>query len=302
MTPFPLQFADVPGWLPFSGAVEALPELVVQLAVFALATAAVVLVGFVVGAPLVGYVVRYLGAHDRLQQFVVNLTRVASLPAALVVGLFVAGFDLASFGVLAVLLIGLLGFVLATDNVVRDTVSGFYLLVAQPFDRGDWIAVDDVEGRVERINVRTTDVRTFDNETVRVPNALLNEQPVTNRSAQSQIRQQFHFGIAYDEDVSTAMEAVTLAARQVEGVAAEPVPEVRAVELEPSWVTLRATIWLDDPTPLEYIDTRSQFIRGAKAALMENQIDINPNVTELSGQIGTAEVDTDNTVLEREHT
>ena len=313
MTPRPLQFADVPSWLPFEGTIEALPELVVQFGAFTLVTGATLLVGFLVGPSLTRLLTARLGAHDRLQQFVVNLERVVVVPAALVIGLSVAGFDRVSMGVLVAVLVVLLGFVLATDNVVRDVVGGCSLLVSQPFahgdwiavddveGHGDWIAVDDVEGRVERVGVRTTDVRTFDNETVTVPNALLNEVPVTNRSAQPQIRQQFRFGIAYDETISTAMEAVVLAARQAEGVADEPVPEVRAVELEPSWVTLRATIWLDDPTRLEYIDTRSRFIRAAKAALLENDIDINPTVTELSGQIGTAELDTDGTVLEREN-
>ena len=301
MTPRPLQFADVPSWLPFEGTIEALPELVVQFGAFTLVTGATLLVGFLVGPSLTRLLTARLGAHDRLQQFVVNLERVVVVPAALVIGLSVAGFDRVSMGVLVAVLVVLLGFVLATDNVVRDVVGGCSLLVSQPFAHGDWIAVDDVEGRVERVGVRTTDVRTFDNETVTVPNALLNEVPVTNRSAQPQIRQQFRFGIAYDETISTAMEAVVLAARQAEGVADEPVPEVRAVELEPSWVTLRATIWLDDPTRLEYIDTRSRFIRAAKAALLENDIDINPTVTELSGQIGTAELDTDGTVLEREN-
>ena len=301
MTPRPLQFADVPSWLPFEGTIEALPELVVQFGAFTLVTGATLLVGFLVGPSLTRLLTARLGAHDRLQQFVVNLERVVVVPAALVIGLSVAGFDRVSMGVLVAVLVVLLGFVLATGNVVRDVVGGCSLLVSQPFAHGDWIAVDDVEGRVERVGVRTTDVRTFDNETVTVPNALLNEVPVTNRSAQPQIRQQFRFGIAYDETISTAMEAVVLAARQAEGVADEPVPEVRAVELEPSWVTLRATIWLDDPTRLEYIDTRSRFIRAAKAALLENDIDINPTVTELSGQIGTAELDTDGTVLEREN-
>lgn len=300
MTPLPLQFADPPGWLPFEGAIEALPDLAVQLGVFALVAAATTVLGLFVGAPLARYLAGRFGAHARLQQFLVNLNRVVTVPVAVMAGLSVAGFDLASLAVLAVLLVALLGFVLATDNVVRDVVGGFSLLISQPFTHGDWIAFDDVEGRVEQVGVRTTAVRTFDNETVTVPNALLTEVPVTNRSAQPQIRQQFRFGIAYDEDISTAMEAVLLAARQVEGVADEPVPEVRAVELEPSWVTLRATIWLDDPTRLEYIDTRSRFIRAAKAALLENEIDINPEVTELSGQIGTAELDTDGTVLERE--
>jgi small conductance mechanosensitive channel len=129
---------------------------------------------------------------------------------------------------------------LSADGLVRDVVGGFFLLLSQPFVHGDWIAVADVEGRVERVGVRQTAVRTFDNETV--PNATLNEQPVTNRSAQDELRQSLRFGVGYDEDLSQAMEAVLMAAREVEGVAAEPVPAVRAVDLDLSWVTLQATI------------------------------------------------------------
>lgn len=295
----PLQLTDLPEWLPFAGAIEGLPDPAVQVGVFALVALLIAAAGMFVVAPSLRLLAGRLGAHDRLQQFLSNLTTVLSVVVGLLGGLVFAGFDLASGVLLAVLLIVALGTALAADDLVRDVVGGFFLLVSRPFDHGDWIVVDEVEGRVERIGVRTTRVRTFDNETVTVPNAALNEQPVTNRSAQDELRQTFRFGVAYDEDLSTAMEAVLMAAREVEGVAEEPVPEVRAVDLDPSWVTLRATIWMVDPTRLEYLDTRSQFIRAAKAALMANDVDINPQRTEISGQIGTAEIDADGAALER---
>lgn len=295
----PLQITDLPDWLPFRDAVAGLPDAAVQVVAFALVALLVAGAGAFVVAPLVRLVAGRLGAHDRLTQFLSNLTTVVSVVAGLPVGLVVAGFDLASGALVALLLIAMLGLALTADDLVRDVVGGFFLLISRPFSRGDWITVDDVEGRVERVDVRTTKVRTFDNETVTVPNGVLNEQPVTNRSAQDELRQSFRFGVAYEQDLSTAMEAVLLAAREVKGIADEPVPEVRAVDLEPSWVTLRATIWMDDPTRLEYIDTRSQFIRAVRAALMENDIDINPKMTELSGQIGTVELDADSTDTER---
>ncbi|GAB7094799.1 hypothetical protein JCM30237_19520 [Halolamina litorea] len=297
---FPIQSVALPGWLPFREAIAGLPDPIVSLGMFVLVTGVFAGGGLFVAAPALRVLTRRLGGHDRLQQFVSNLTRVLSGVAAVLVGLLAGGFDLASGAFAAVLLLAGLGVAIAADDLVRDVVGGFFLLLSQPFARGDWIAVDGVEGRVERVGVRTTAVRTFDNETTTVPNGVLNEQPVTNRSAQQELRQTFHFGIAYDESLSTAMEAVLMAAREVEGVAEEPVPEVRAVDLEPSWVTLRATVWMQDPTRLEYVDTRSRFIRAVKAALMENGIDINPNKTEISGQIGTAEIDSDGAVLERE--
>ena len=295
----PIQFSDLPGWVPFGDAVAGLPDIAVQVGTFVLVTLTIAGAGAFVVAPLLGAIARRYEAHDRLLQFLSNLVTVVATVVGLLVGLVAAGFDLASGALVAVLLIAMVGVALSADDLVRDVVGGFFLLLSQPFVRGDWIAVEDVEGRVERVGVRTTAVRTFDNETVTVPNGTLNEQPVTNRSAQDELRQTFRFGVGYDENLSQAMEAVMMAAREVEGVAAEPVPEVRAVDLDPSWVTLRATIWMNDPTRLEYIDTRSRFVRAVKAALMTNDIDINPQKTELSGQIGTAEVDTDNAVTER---
>lgn len=296
----PIQAGNLPGWLPFRDAVAGLPDPVVQVGVFVVVALLIAGAGAFVLAPLLRLIAGRLGAHDRLTQFLSNLTTVVAAVVGLLVGLVAAGFDLASGGLVAVLLIGALGLALAADDLVRDVVGGFFLLLSQPFARGDWIAVEGVEGRIERVGVRTTRVRTFDNETVTVPNSLLNERPVTNRSAQDELRQTFRFGVAYDEDLEKAMEATLVAAREVEGIAAEPVPEVRAVDLDPSWVTLRATVWMNDPTRLEYIDTRSRFIRAVKAALMENGIDINPEKTEISGQIGTAEIDSDGAVLERD--
>lgn len=295
----PIQVVGLPDWLPYREVIEGLPDIAVQLGMFALVAVAVSVAGGFVVAPLARYVTGALGAHDRLQQFLANATKLSAVPAAVLAGLLVAGFELASVTVGVVLLVGLLGVALAADDLVRDLVGGIFLLVSQPFAHGDWIRFGDVEGRVEHIGVRMTEIRTFDNETTTVPNAVLNEVPVTNRSAQSKLRQRYHFGIAYDEDTADAMEAVLMAAREVDGVVEEPVPDVRAVGFEPSWVTLRTTVWLENPTRLEYIDVRSQFIRAAKAALTENGIDINPEKTELSGRLGTVELDGDGTAVER---
>lgn len=295
----PLQRSALPDWLPLRETVAGLPDIVLQVGVFVLVALLIAGAGAFVVAPLLRLLARRLGAHDRLTQFLSNLTTVTAALVGVLVGLVVAGFDLASGALVAVLLIGALGIALSADDLVRDVVGGFFLLLAQPFTRGDWIVVDDVEGRVERVGVRNTQVRTFDNETVTVPNATLNEAPVTNRSAQDKLRQTVRFGVGYEQDLSTAMEATLMAAREVEGIAEEPVPEVRAVDLEPSWVTLRATVWMDDPTRLAYVDTRSRFVRAVRAALMANDIDINPEMTELSGQIGTVELDADGTDTER---
>ena len=72
---------------------------------------------------------------------------------------------------------------LALQDVLRSLVAGVYLLLERPFAIGDRIRVGDVEGRVEGIDIRTTALRTDDDERVLVPNATVFAGIVTNRSA-----------------------------------------------------------------------------------------------------------------------
>jgi small-conductance mechanosensitive channel len=53
-------------------------------------------------------------------------------------------------------------------------------LFERPFKVGDWIVVGGAEGTVRRINVRATEIQTFDNATVIVPNSQFISGPVTN--------------------------------------------------------------------------------------------------------------------------
>ena len=72
---------------------------------------------------------------------------------------------------------------LALQDVLRGFVAGVYLLLERPFAIGDRIQVQGVEGTVEGIDIRTTELRTDTGERVLVPSAMVFANIVTNRSA-----------------------------------------------------------------------------------------------------------------------
>jgi small conductance mechanosensitive channel len=83
---------------------------------------------------------------------------------------------LATFGA-AWLAIGL-----AAQDIIKSFLAGIYLLFERPFLIGEEIEVKDKVGRVEHVGFRATSIRTAENVRVVVPNVIIFNEVVSNRS------------------------------------------------------------------------------------------------------------------------
>ena len=133
------------------------------------------------------------------RESVVTMTGYAGVAIALVIALSVAGFSFTNLAIIAGALSVGIGFGL--QNIVNNFVSGLILLFERPIRTGDWIVVGNTEGYVKRISIRATQLQTFDQADVVVPNSELISNQVTNWMLHdSRGRVIVPVGVAYGSD------------------------------------------------------------------------------------------------------
>ena len=169
----------------------------------------------------------------------------------LTVGVLIAlnqgvGADLTSIAVIFTALSVGIGFGL--QYLAADIASGFILLFERPLRVGDWITIEDSEGKVLSINLRTTVVSTNDRISIIVPNSKLVSQRVINWSyGDPRARMSIPVGVDYDSDIDLVTQTLLDAAEDVENVLQDPSPQVQFLNFGDFSLDFRLMIWTKHP-------------------------------------------------------
>ncbi|MFI8739335.1 mechanosensitive ion channel family protein [Stutzerimonas zhaodongensis] len=197
-----------------------------------------------------------------------NLVRQVSYYAIWVLGIIVAA---SAFGLEpSTLATGLgltslaLGF--ALKDILSNFVSGLLILTLRPFQLGDQIIIGETEGSVERIELRATQIRTYDGRRVLVPNAETFTSRVTNNTAAPIRRGKVVCMLYYGIDIDTINAVMRDAAQQTPGVLATPHAEVLLNDLGESQLVFDVLFWCDSRRS-DFVTTASEVRKALVAAL-----------------------------------
>lgn len=128
-----------------------------------------------------------------------------------------------------------------SQNLVKDIISGLFILFEDQFAVGDYIIIEGKSGIVEAVGIRATKIRDFTGELHTIPNGSISS--VTNKT-RSDMRALVEISIAYDEDVDKAIEVLNEVSLNIRGDYDTIVqgPDVTGVVgLSDSGVVLRVT-------------------------------------------------------------
>jgi len=121
---------------------------------------------------------RNIGMDRGSRDALVTLTGYLGMIIAILLGLTVAGVSFSGLALVAGALSVGIGFGL--QNIVNNFISGLILLFERPINNGDYITVNNVEGTVKRISIRSTEIETLNRTNIIVPNSQLISEQVTN--------------------------------------------------------------------------------------------------------------------------
>ncbi|HEY9296802.1 MAG TPA: mechanosensitive ion channel domain-containing protein, partial [Phormidium sp.] len=156
------------------------------------------------------------------------------------------GLDLSSLTILA----GVLGvgIGLGLQGIAKEFVSGLVIIFERPIQVGDFINVGDFMGTVERISVRSTEIRTLDRVSIIVPNSHFLEKEVVNWSHGSPVTLiRLPVRIAYGSDLKKVREALLDAAQDQPNIVYEPPPNVLFKNYGENYLNLELIAWMTEP-------------------------------------------------------
>ena len=103
---------------------------------------------------------------------------------------------------------------LAVGLAAQDTLANLFGAVAvfldKPFRIGDRIQIDNVDGNVETIGLRSTRVRNLDGHLVTIPNKTVGNATIVNVAARERVKTVMNIGITYDTPVEKVKLAISI--------------------------------------------------------------------------------------------
>jgi small conductance mechanosensitive channel len=161
----------------------------------------------------------------------------------------------------------------AFKDIFQNLVAGILLLIRHPFRAGDEITSGAFTGTVESIETRATYIRTYDGRRIIVPNSIIYTEPVTVITAYGKLRNEYDIGIGYGDDVSKARKIALDTIVGIDGVLADPAPDVLLWDLAASSKNLRVRWWTNPHRPA-VVSTRDRVLQAVAEALTSAGIDM----------------------------
>jgi small-conductance mechanosensitive channel len=155
----------------------------------------------------------------------------------------------------------------AIQDILKDLVAGFYILLERPFHIGDQISTGNTPsytGKVEDVQLRATKLRLVSGEEVTIPNSLIFGNIVVNNTYYSDRRATITITLPTEEFVKgETVEKILTAIGEVESVMVKPEPTAALIGYTEKNALLTVRFWIANG----HLSTVSDVIYALHAAL-----------------------------------
>lgn len=251
-----------------SGTVEILPAVVCAILIL-------IAIPYMVrpARKLTRVVVERLTSNFSLQLLSVKIATVAVWISGILFAAILVFPDLGLGDIIALLGLSSVAVGFAFQDIFKNFLAGILLLLNQPFEVNDQIIVNDYEGTVESIDIRSTKIRNYQGEAIVIPNSVVFTNPIEVLTRQPSRRTDLSIGLDYNTELPEARRILAEAAGSIDGVLPDPAVEVDIVEFGGSSIDFVVRYWTR-PSQAVVRRTRTQVIMALKAACDKADLNI----------------------------
>ena len=175
-----------------------------------------------------------------LAPILASIIRYAGFILTLVVAL--GQFGVQTTSIIAVLGAAGLAIGLALQGTLSNVASGIMLLLLRPFSVGDWIETNSISGTVREIGLFATQIDTFDNIYITVPNSSIWSATIINNSRHQIRRMDLDIGIGYNSDLNEVEKAL-ITLTEDKRILPDPEPQFLVVDYADSAILVRLRLY-----------------------------------------------------------
>jgi small conductance mechanosensitive channel len=173
--------------------------------------------------------------------------------------------------ILATAGIGGLAIGFGAQSLVKDVISGFFIIFEDQYGVGDFVKIQDITGTVEEIGLRITKIRGFKGDINIIPNGQITV--VTNYSRENSAAL-VDVNLAYENDIDRAIEIIEKVSREYAAENPDIVEEPQVLgitTMDNVGVTLRL---IARTLPMKHWGVERALRKVIKKAFDENNIEI----------------------------
>ena len=209
-----------------------------------LAGVGTIIIGFWLSGKASGMVRKRMSTLRRADKTLIPILASIIRYAGFILTLVVA---LGQFGVQTTSIIAVLGAAglaigLALQGTLSNVASGIMLLLLRPFSVGDWVETNSISGTVREIGLFSTQIDTFENVFISVPNSSIWSSTIVNNSRHNVRRMDIDIGVGYDSDLDI-VETALLSLSEDERVLSDPEPIFLVVDYADSAILVRLRLY-----------------------------------------------------------
>lgn len=167
---------------------------------------------------------------------------------------------------------------LAMQGVLTNLIGGFILLLFKPIKVGEYVRIGENEGTVKAIGAFYTEMATFDNRHINLPNGTLTNTAIINYTREGSRRLDLTFSVSYDSSMDQVYEVLNQVVSQEEALLPDPAPAVVLNKCADSSLDFQIRVWVktEDYWPVNFrlLDNGKRALDKAGISIPYPQMDV----------------------------